>query len=202
MPQHGPPDDRHGLFGKIAQGGRSVGRFLLDAANDPSRGALPENVPSSEELSRMAGEFGIPGDIAAARSIPGLLGGGHPIQAGIAALSLAPGIPRLRRGLFQGLEELQGTGLRVFARSEGPGLRTVASITPNPKAGGGVKVSLFEESAQHGASVFPDEKALSELSPKNLSSKEVFWNHPRIALSCSCYSAPYSAACGRTGRTE
>ncbi len=71
--------------------------------------------------------------------------------------SLIPGVPSVKqaRGLFHGVEGLKDAGLRMFARSEGAGVRSVASITPNPKGGGGVKVSVFDESAQHGASELP-----------------------------------------------
>ncbi len=77
------------------------------------------------------------------------------VPTGLLALAGAiPGVPRFSK-LFSEMAPLRNSGLRVFARSEGPGIRTVASITPNPKKPGAVKVSLFDESAEHGASELP-----------------------------------------------
>ena len=56
-------------------------------------------------------------------------------------------------GIFRGASELGEQGLKVFARSEGPGMRSVVSITPNPKPGGGWKVTTFDEVAGKGTSL-------------------------------------------------
>lgn len=83
-------------------------------------------------------------------------------NVGMGLLSLAsvvPGVPSVRqartvgraaRGLFEGLEGLRKAGLRVFAKAEAPGIRRVVSITPNPKPGGAVKASIFEDVAGKG----------------------------------------------------
>lgn len=81
---------------------------------------------------------------------------GRPGLGLLAAAGALPGVPRVKplvRGLFSGLEELKGSGLRIFARSEGPGARTVASITPSTR--GGFKISIFEETAEQGSSNVP-----------------------------------------------
>ncbi len=160
MPSHGGEGDPHGLFDLLKRGGRRVGRGIRDTGRQLVGGArlldrgmrhVGENpldfLPGTGE-ARALGE-----GVAAFQA-------GRP---GLGLLSLAAAAPvvgkgvkpvaRAAKSLFDEFAPLAGTGFRAFARSEGPGLRTVASLTPSSR--GGVKISLFDESAAHGASELP-----------------------------------------------
>ena len=183
MPSHGPKGDPHnhkshnshgrphregilGLLDRISQARESAGSRVRGGVEATGR-QLASGAGLLDRAMRFVGENPLDFTPGTAEGIS--LGEG--IQAfqegrpGAGLLGLAGAAPiggravkpvaRAVRGLFSGMEGLRGAGLRVFARSEGPGLRTVASITPNPKAGGGVKVSIFEESAEFGASELP-----------------------------------------------
>lgn len=174
MPSHGPKGDPHkhrshnshgrphregilGLLDKVSEFREQTGSSVRGLLEDP-RGVVTQGIRDAARDPALdfspllgdikAGLFDAPREFA-----EGNLGMGLLAMAG-----MLPGVPsgsRRTPGLFSNLEELQGTGFRMFARSEGPGTRTVASITPNPKRPGSVKVSLFDESAEFGASELP-----------------------------------------------
>ena len=142
MPRHGDPGDPHGLL----------------AQQDATKPFRPTGQQGGGLLGLLADFAPVVGGVKAlALDAPREFRAGNTGMGLLSLASLIPGVPSARqvRGLFHGVEGLKDAGLRMFARSEGRGLRTVASITPNPKGGGGVKVSLFDESAEHGASELP-----------------------------------------------
>ena len=183
MPSHGPKGNPHkhrshnshgrphrqgilGLLDRISQARESAGSRVREGVEATGR-QVATGAGLLDRAMRFVGENPLEFTPGTAEGIS--LGEG--VQAfregrpGAGLLGLAGAAPiggravkpvaRAVRGLFSSLEELGGTGFRVFARSEGPGLRTVASITPNPKKPGSVKVSLFDESAEFGASELP-----------------------------------------------
>lgn len=137
-------DDDEGLLDLLLKGGRKVGRFLMDVANQPVPLPGEPGFPTNEELAQTAGEFSIPGDIQAIRDIPGLLSEGHPFLAAASLATVLPGIPPLSR-IFKDVPK----GARVFARSStefSVPSRRVVVVTPNTIPGEGpFRASILEE---------------------------------------------------------
>ncbi len=126
-----------GLPGKLLGGARAVDRAMITAGEQPVEAVRA---------------FSLLGGVEGAAEAPGLFREGKPGQGLMALAGALPGVPSIRglraMGLFGGIQDVKG--LRVFARSEGPGVRSVASITPNPKPGGKVKATIFEDTAGQG----------------------------------------------------
>jgi len=156
MPRHTPEEKRRrrrGLLGvgdaisgareRVGEAVRGIPAGLLGGARALDK-AMRDIGDSPVESFRA---FSPLGGVEGAAEAPKLFRSGRPGQGLMALAGALPGIPRVR-GLFRGLEGTEG--LRVFARSEGPGVRKVVSITPNPKPGGGVKATIFNETVEQG----------------------------------------------------